>query len=174
MKKTLASIFTAIMIFTLAVPAFAKCEGGHCPMKGKRGEECASKGACSSKGDCCKDQCPITAKLMKKAHFYLENQKEIGLKEDQIKAIKAIKMETKKAEIRQSAEMQVFMMDLESKLSEPQLDTEGLNAMVDSMSSGFNSGAKATIAAYAKLKGILTADQHAKVKELWSGGGKGH
>lgn len=158
-KNVLMSLFAFLMVLSLAVPAFANCEGGHCPLKGHRGG-----GSQCSEG---KGECPIAAKLLMKAHFYLEHQKEIGLKDDQVKAIKAIKVEAKKAKIRQGAEMKIFQMDLESKLSEPQVDVEGLNGMVDEMAAGMTSGAKATIASYAKLKGILTAEQQAKAKELW-------
>lgn len=165
MKKNILGIFfIAVMVLSFSGIAAAKCEGGKCPMKKKMGGECGKS----------KSQCPITGKIMKKAHFFLENQKALGLKEDQVAAIKAIKMDVKKTEIRQMAEMQVFYIDLKAKLSEPKVDEAGLNAMIDSMSSGMASSAKASVAQYVKLKSILTADQMSKAKEIWMQNESGH
>lgn len=159
MKKNILWIFfIAVTVLSFSGMALAKCEGGKCSLKKKWGGECGK-----SKGS----QCPITGKIMKKAHFFLENQKALGLKEDQVKAIKAIKMDVKKTEIRQTAEMQVFYLDLKSKLSEPKVDEAGLNAMIDSMSSGMVASAKASVAQYVKLKSILSDEQMNKAKEIW-------
>src|SRR3989338_5299836 len=65
------------------------CGSAGCPMANKGGEE--------------QYQCPITAKFFKKAHFMLDNKEELGLSEDQVKSIKALKLEVKKAYIQQSA-----------------------------------------------------------------------
>ncbi len=158
MKKIILSSFLiAMMALSFSGNALAECEGGHCSMKKKWGGECG-------KG---KGQCPITEKIMKKAYFFLDNQKALGLKEDQVTAIKAIKMDVKKAEIRQMAEMQVFQIDLKTKLSEPTVDIEGINAMIDSMSAGMASSAKASVASYAKLKAVLSNEQMSKAKEIW-------
>ncbi len=130
----------------------AQCEGEDCPMC-NRGQDSSG--------------CPINAKILKKAKFFLKNAKEIGLSDEQVAQIKAIKMDTKKTEIRAGAEMEIGMMDMEAKLSEPTVDVEGLNAMVDQMSAGMSTGAKASVATYAKLKGVLNEAQMAKAKEIW-------
>lgn len=159
MKKSIFAMFVLILSLTFALPLYAECQGGHCPMKK------AGKGA-SYHGGREKYHCPIVAKFMKKADFYLENQKDLGLSEEQIKTIKDLHMDAKKAYLRQSAEAKIFELDLHSKMSEPKVDVEGINAMIDSGMAAMNTSAKATIAAYAKLKSVLSDDQTAKAKEL--------
>jgi hypothetical protein len=140
----------------LATPVLAEHDGGKmcsmCKMN-KDAEDC--------------NQCPIASKILKKAKFFLANAKEIGLSDEQVAQIKAIKMETKKTNIRTEAEMKIWKMDLDAKLSEPTVDVEGLNAMMDQTMTGWGTGAKASIATYAKLKAILTEAQMAKAKEIW-------
>ncbi len=104
---------------------------------------------------------------MKKAKFFLKNQKEIGLSEEQVAQIKAIKLNTKKTALRQSAEMDIFKMELDAKLSDTKLDTAAIDAMLDQASGGWGAGAKASVAEYAKLKAVLNEQQMAKAKEIW-------
>lgn len=129
-----------------------KCEGADCE-KCNEGKECS--------------ECPIASKIMKKAKFFLENAKEIGLSDDQVAQIKAIKLDTKKTGIRMKAEMEIFKMDVEAKMSETPLNVEGLNAMIDQATAGWGAGAKASIATYVKLKALLSEAQMAKAKEIW-------
>ncbi len=149
-----------ILSLGLTAPLQADCHGGKCPMKkGGHGGEYGRE----------KYQCPIVDKFMKKAHFFLENQKELGLSEEQAAKIKSLKMEAKKNYIRQSAEMQVFQIDIHEKMSQPKIDLEGLNAMIDKGMAEMSTSAKASVAAYAELKGVLSEDQMAKAKQLWMG-----
>lgn len=164
-KKSLFIMALFLALSVVAMPVFADCDkhGKQCSLKD--GADCG-KGDCD-KGDCDTNQCPIVSKIMKKAKFFLKNQKEIGLSEDQVAQIKAIKMDTKKSSLRQSAEMEIFKMDIEDKLSDPKLDVEGLNSMLDQASSGWGTGAKASVATYVKLKAVLNEQQMAKAKEIW-------
>ncbi len=111
--------------------------------------------------------CPVANTFFKKASFLLDNQKEIDLNEEQVQKIKTLKLEVKKRMIRQGAEMQVFAMEIEDKMHQPEVDVEGLNAMIDQAASGFAQGAKATVTDYAALKALITKDQMAKAKEIW-------
>lgn len=145
-----------------AGPVWAEhaCKGGQCPMM---------------QSGCCRDghdqadlsECPITNKVIEKAKFFLENAEAIGLDEAQVKTIKGIKMEAKKAKINQKAQMEVFHMDITAKMSESPLDVEGLNTMMDEAAAGMTAGGKGMIATYAKLKAVLTENQMTKAKELW-------
>ncbi len=166
MKKFFTLFLITFFSLALAQLAMADCEGGKCPLNKK------CSGASHERGE--KVQCPIASKTLKKAHFFLENKKEIGLTEEQVTSIKSLKIETKKAAIRQEAEMKVFHLDLEQKLSESEVDVEGLNAMMDSASAGFAAAGKAAVASYVKLKSILTPEQLAKAKELWEQKKSGH
>lgn len=158
MKKIAALFLVTLLSLSLAQPAMADCKGGQCPLKKK----CSGS---HERGE--KYGCPVVTKIMKKAHFLLDKQQELGLSEEQVKNIKAIKMETKKAHIRQQAEMKIFHLDLKQKLSESEVDAEGLNAMMDSAAEGFATNGKASVASYIKLKAVLTPEQLAKAKEFW-------
>ncbi len=148
----------------VAVPAMAEHDGGkQCSLGEKcKGDDCVK--CQDSKDDC---GCPIISKIMKKAKFFLKNSKEIGLSDAQVDQIKAIKSDAKKTSIRAEAEMKIGKMDLEAKLSEPTVDVEGLNAMIDKGMAGMAAGAKASIAEYAKLKAVLNEAQMTKAKEIW-------
>lgn len=141
--------------------AWANYGGSQCPAGGDHK-------ACGQSG--CEDQsypCPIVDKAMKKACFYLENQDELGLSEEQVKSVKDIKMWFKKQMIRGQADMQIMMLDMNAKLSEETVDVEGTGVMIDEWMAGMAKEAKASLEAYAKLKAVLTPDQHAKAKEIW-------
>ncbi len=111
-------------------------------------------------------QCPIANKLMMKSHFLLENKSDIGLTDDQVKSIKELKLQAEKDSIMQAADMKTFMLDLDSNLSEDKVDVEATSALIDKGFASASAGAKTNLAAYAKLKSILTPDQIAKMKAL--------
>ena len=170
MKK----LFTyALLLMTCAVfaptTAFAVYEE-HDGKSFVKGKQCDATEDCGKKDydKCGSYKCPIVSKLMKKAGFFLSNAKEIGLSDEQVAQIKAIKTDTKKAYIRTEAEMQVFEIDMNAKLSEPKVDVDGLNSMIDQAMAGWSTGAKKSIADYAKLKAVLNEEQMAKAKEIWS------
>ena len=161
---TFLLMFALLAMPLAATPVFA---GDREQGEGKG--QCSGKKSGCSHGECGKESngCPIVEKFMKKAHFFLENQSEIGLSDDQVSKIKTMKMDMKKNMIRHMAEQQIFMLDMKSKLSEPALDIEGMNAMIDQAMSGMATGAKSMVAALAELKGVLTEDQMTKAKEIW-------
>jgi chorismate synthase len=162
MRKIAVAYWGVLLGVFLAVsPVFAN--------HGEHGKQCSMSGggrSCGNDSDC-ESLCPIASKVLKKAKFFLENQTEIGLSEDQLSQIKAIKMQTKKSAIKAKAEMEIFEMDMSEKMSQSKVDVDALGAMVDQMSAGMSTGAKASIADYAKLKSILSEQQMAKAKEIW-------
>ena len=158
-----------LAIFSLVTP-LAQAEY---PLKGAECSHCSKcghsgHGSSYGKGDRDSESgCPIIGAFMKKAHFFLENAEEIGLSEEQVATIKDLKKQVKKLEIQQLAGMQISMMDMEEKLHANPVDIEGLNAMIDKGMVEMAAGAKETVAAYAKLKGVLTPDQMSKAKAIW-------
>ena len=155
MKKMmfLLVLGTAVLFSTTA---FAHAWGGPC-----EGKECYT-GMHKEQG-----QCPIAGKFMMKAHFLLENKTDIGLSDDQVKAIKELKLQMEKDNIRQNADEETFMLDLKSKLAEDKVDVEGAGALIDQNSAAVAVAAKSNLAAYAKLKGLLGPDQIKKMKALY-------
>lgn len=163
MKKYFTqSLFLALAALVFLAPAaIAGQHGKQCPMmsKGK-----CSKGSCSMKGE--KGGCPIVGKTLCMAHSALEHQKELALSDDQVKAIKALKLEVKKQKIQQTAQMQIGMLEMHAMLKADTLDTEGLKAMIDQGMAAMATSAKASVDQYAQMKSILKQDQLAKLKEL--------
>lgn len=168
MKKLfLVSMLAIGIAFSGSAFAGSECSGGQCPMKSgacdKGGPDCKKGGSDCDKGG----GCPILGKIMKKAHFFLENKSEIGLSEEQVSKIKAIKLATKKSEVKMGADMQLFMMDLDAKLGEEKVDVAGISSMIDEGMAAMATSSKTSIQWYADLKAVLTADQMAKAKEIW-------
>ncbi len=167
MKKL---IITGMVVLSLglmtSLPAMAehgsKCSGNFCKYSGQKSDKACNKGGDEGY------QCPITVKIMKKAHFFLDNQEAIGLTNDQIAKIKAIKHETAKGIILAGAHMKVFEMDLKQQMQANPIDQAGLNAMIDQSASGWGEGAKKSLQTYINLKATLTDSQMAKAKAIWS------
>jgi hypothetical protein len=131
---------------------------------GHGNEQCPMKGHdCSDKGEC-----PIMAKTVKKASFFLDNKETIGLSEDQVAQIQSIKMDAEKSQIRHVAEMQIMMLDMEARMHQEPLDVEGFNSYMDKGAGMMAEGGKQSFAAYAKLKSILTSEQMTKAKAVWN------
>ncbi len=154
LKKMMLVLFLGMTVF-LNSPAFANSMDGGC-----KGKDCYGK---MDKGH---SQCPIANKFMMKAHFLLENKAGIGLTDDQVKTIKDLKLQMEKDSVRQGADMQTFMLDLQSKLAEDKVDIEESNTLIDKGFASASASAKSNLQAYAKLKSLLTPDQMTKMKAL--------
>ena len=168
MKKLILSVLALVLILggvvlTAQANHHEGKSDGKCPMGGEEKKCSKSKGDCDKGGS----ECPIVSKLMKKAGFYLENADEIGLSEEQVNQIKAIKTDTKKEMILGGAQMEVSMLDMEDKMKADPVDAEGLNQIIDKNLAEMATGAKKTVQRYAALKQVLTADQKKKAKEIW-------
>lgn len=169
MKKLTISVLALVLMLGGAV---LTAQAGHhegksdgkCPVSGYKKECPMMKGDCGRKGE---SECPIVSKLIKKAGFYLDNADAIGLTENQISQIKAIKMSAKKEMILGGAQMEVAMMDMGAKLKTDPVDVEGLNQIIDSNLAEMSTGAKKAVQHYADLKQVLSADQKKKAKEVW-------
>ena len=156
-KKTMLFVLAGMCLW-LVSPAFAEHGSKQCSMGDKE---------CKMGGGHEKSQCPIAGQLMTEAHGILEHKTDLALTDEQIKSIKDLKLESKKDSTRQEADMKIFMLDLQSKLRDEKLDVDGTNALIDQNFAAFSSATKANVAAYAKLKAVLTPEQSAKLKNLW-------
>ena len=160
MKKIFISMIALAACAFMTAPAYAECS-----MKGGAG--CTDKGHGQMAGDDEDYQCPVTAKFFKKAHFFLGKQDELGLSNEQVETIKALKMDVKKIYIQQMADMQVWMLEIEAKMSAEKINVDELNGLIDKGTASMTDSVKKVVAAYAKLKAVLSADQAAKAKTLW-------
>ena len=157
MRKYFAVLFSMVFILSF-IPQSIACQG----MDGK---QCSMKGGHGSH-DGAESPCPIMNKLLMQAHESLEHSKDLGLSADQVKAIREIKIEAKKFNIRMKAEMEIMEIDMKSKLWADEFDAEGLKKMIDGMAAGMPEGGKKTVDLYAKFRSTLKADQWQKLKEL--------
>ena len=107
-----------------------------------------------------------------KAHFILENKEALGLAEEKAEAIKQLKLETKKAMIRQNADLEIVSLDIMTELHAYPVDVKALNALLDRQYDLKKAEAKNMVVAIAKLKETLTPDQYAKMRSLWQSGEK--
>ncbi len=152
-------VMAMAVMFVAAAPVWAEHDG-QCSRGGK---ECSKGHDCGKEGGC-----PIVSKILKKAEFYIDNAKEIGLSDTQVEQIKTIKHAVKKDEILGGAQMQIAMLDMESMMKTDPVDVEGMNELVNTSSAQFAAGAKKSIQAYADLKAVLTEDQKAAAKKVWA------
>ncbi len=127
------------------------------------GEGCSFKSEHGGQGG----GCPVVAKFFSKAHYFLERQKVLGLSEQQISDIKALNLDMKKASVKQTADAQIFMLDLWQKLSEDRIDEVTVGVMIDDHAKAMAEAGKENIAAFAKLKAVLSPEQKKKLKDLW-------
>ncbi|MDP8258709.1 MAG: hypothetical protein P9L90_04730 [Candidatus Aadella gelida] len=105
-------------------------------------------------------------KVVKKAMMMLKNADELGLSDEQVAKIKAIKIASKKDAIRKDAEIELLKVDIMSNMYGDTIDIETINPLIDKKYDIKKAKAKSTVKGYADLKNVLTADQKVKAKEL--------
>ncbi|MFH1877547.1 MAG: Spy/CpxP family protein refolding chaperone [Candidatus Omnitrophota bacterium] len=110
----------------------------------------------------------LAGKLMMKCGFLMKSQEEIGLSDEQIRKIKDIKMRVKKDLISKKAAIELLAVDIKSMLWEDKIDTKAIDKLIDQKYDIKKEKAKNLVAAYAELKSVLTDEQRAKAKKLWS------
>ena len=109
----------------------------------------------------------LKEKFFHKAHFYLEHQEELGLSEEQVDQIKALKIEVKKNMIRQGAEIDILKIDIHAGLREKQPDVDALHKLIDQKYNIKKTKAKTLVSSIVQVKSILTEEQSEKSKEIW-------
>ncbi len=105
-------------------------------------------------------------KFSYKARFILENKKELGLSDEQVKKIKDLKIKTKKDLIRKKAELDILALDIKGELWKGTIDTDRVNKLIDKKYELKKERAKSSVNTYVALKSILTNEQSKKMKEL--------
>lgn len=158
MKKTLnllsfAVIVTGILI-TQIPSAFADHGGGH------SGCKFMSKFLGKSQGD-------LKDIYFGTAHSILKNKENLGLTEDKVTAIKDMKHEMKKQIVTQKAEIEVVELEINKELSQSTIDEEKVNRLVDQKYDLKKTQTKNLVEALTKLKGMLTPEQAAQLKDSW-------
>lgn len=108
----------------------------------------------------------IKDKFFKKIKMMYVYQDEIGLSDEQMDKIKAIKIDLKKDLIMKKAQIQVIMVDVKAALYEDEINVEAVSALVDKKYEIKKAKMKKLIQAYADVKKILTQDQMDNLKKI--------
>ncbi len=152
MKIKLLSLLASLLLLPLV--SYADCDGRkECSMHRTHKQEQAP-------------HCPIAGKFMQCSGLLLGNAAEIGLSDDQVKSIQQLKNDMIKRGILGKAGMEVFMIDMQSKLAEEKLDVDGIGKMIDEGTKIMSEDAKASLSALSKLKEIVKPEQMKKCKEI--------
>ena len=109
----------------------------------------------------------LDEKFMKKAHMIMMYQDELGLSDETVDGIKALKIETKKNLITKKAQIEVLAIDIKAGLYAEKIDVEAIDKLIDQKYELKKEKAKMLVAAYAKLKGMLTEEQMDTMKGIW-------
>ena len=105
--------------------------------------------------------------VLMKAATICKNKSELGLTDEQVEQIKALKIAAKKNLISTQAEIDIVKIDLQAEMWKDTIDTEAVNKLIDKKYELQKETAKSTVGAYAKIKNILTADQQKQLKTLY-------
>jgi len=105
-------------------------------------------------------------KFSRKAKMILSNQDELGLSDDQVEKIKALKMKTKKGLIRTDAEIDIAALEIKAEMWADSADTESINKLIDKKYDLKKQKAKSLVAACAAIRNILTKEQQDKMKAI--------
>ncbi len=108
----------------------------------------------------------MTLGFFMKSHFFLEEQKTLGLSDEQANAIRQLKVDVKKEVIRKSAEIDVLELDIKSKLYESTIDVAAIQKLIDEKYEIKKALAKTVVEAYAKLKSTVNEKQWQDMKNL--------
>lgn len=154
-KKTLLTILTALIIFSLAVP------GGYADMK---------KGCMMGGMKMGQQKEGLEAKFYSKVKFMLTNYEELGLTDKQIEAIKALKFKVKRDLIKTDADIDIAKVDMKVELWKDKYDLNALDKIIDRKYDLKKEKAKYLVKAIADLKSILTDEQMKKAKSMWMKG----
>lgn len=109
----------------------------------------------------------LEEKFFAKAHFMLAEEEALGLSEEQVRAVRSLKMEVKKRLIQDEAQVETLAVDLHSLFYEDTVDLEQVNPLIDKKFEIKREKAKFVAGAIAKLKAILSDEQRQTLKGLW-------
>lgn len=144
-------------VILIALIAFVFVAGAIVPAIYAEGHKCGKR-----KGH----QGDLGSKVCKKAMLVCKNKDELGITDEQLEQIKALKIATKKSLIQSKAGIDIVKVDIKALMWGDEIDTEAINKLIDRKYELKKAKAKMSVDAYAKLKGILTKEQQDKLKDL--------
>ena len=118
-------------------------------------------------------KCCFTEKFFHFTHSVLENYEELGLTDEDAKKIRELKIGTKKSLIRNTAEVELFTVDIIVKLHEDKPEISEINKLLDKKFDVKKAGMKKLIAAFIGIKKLLSKEQMKKMKAIFKAGDHG-
>jgi Spy/CpxP family protein refolding chaperone len=175
MKRKVIFMVTIICLAFTANSVYAahhwssasESKGKVCHLK-SGGSGCQGK-SCQGKCEYKKTKKSLEKKLMQMFKAIYNYEHELGLTEEQLAQIKAVKVDIKKELIRHKADIDIIKVDFDALLYEDELDLETINQLIEQKYEVKTSKTKKIVATYAELKKILTKDQMESLKALKSG-----
>jgi len=119
------------------------------------------------------NKCCFAEKFFHFAHSILENYEELGLTDEDAKKIRELKIGTKKSLIRNTAEVELFTVDIIVKLHEDKPEISEINKLLDKKFDVKKAGMKKLIAAFIGIKKLLSKEQMKKMKAICKAGDHG-
>ncbi|MDD5428393.1 MAG: hypothetical protein PHI58_04040 [Candidatus Omnitrophica bacterium] len=107
-----------------------------------------------------------------KAHMILDNAAELGLTNEQIEKVKALKYSVGKNVIKEDADIAAAALDIKEAMGKDEIDVNAVNKLIDQKYALKAQKAKDNVAAYVNLKKILSPDQFNKLKAMHKKGMK--
>ena len=89
------------------------------------------------------------------------------LTDEQIKKVKALKLDTKKDLIMTNAEIDVLALEIKAEMWMDSIDLDSIDKLIDKKYDLKKGKTKSLVASYAALKNILTKGQKTKMKEIY-------
>ncbi len=156
MNKVFSILFITFVAFAVvSSSAFSE----ECPM-----DKCKMAGMHKKGGS----KTGLEDTFSRKIHFIIFKSDEIGLSDEQLEKIHALKYSVKRSLIKNDAEIDTLALDIKEALGKDNVDIGAVNSLIDKKYAIKAQKTKDIVAACANLKTILTKDQQKKVREICS------
>ena len=109
----------------------------------------------------------LEEKFYKTAWLAMKNAEELGLTEEQVDKIKALKFQVKKDVITKTAEIEILGVDIKEQMWEDKLDVQAINKIVDKKYELKKEKTKYIISAIANLRNIIGEDNVKMMKKMY-------
>ena len=159
MKKSLRLLSFVMLAAAIAVLGHPNAALAHGAEGGKSGCHLMSKSFGRLEGN-------LKGAYFTAAHSILKHQEKLGLTADKITAMEDLKNDIEKQLVTQNAEIKVVELDLKNELGKEKVNAETVNRLVDQKFELEKAQTKNLLSALIKLKGMLTPEQTAQLKDL--------
>jgi hypothetical protein len=106
----------------------------------------------------------MTIKLFQMMHSILENQDELKLSDEEARKVRDLKIRTKKDLIKDTADIDLLVVDIIAELHNEKMDLAQINKLIDKKYDLKKESMKKLTEAFAQVKKSLSAEQMKRVK----------